>query len=154
MDNNEGKTLLRPDASIKRKINAAQPTENSSVSVTDSFMKRISTQPAPSLVRARPGRLLSFRQDKDLSLNPTTGKFAIPPSLAGNENPSRKKFQPTIPTKKKTQEVKEKKEPTEEKAPVGRESVRGRGRGRGDGASRGRGRGRANYIQVIKNTHC
>merc|ERR1711911_376941 len=101
MDNNEGKTLLRPDASIKRKINAAQPTENSSVSVTDSFMKRISTQPAPSLVRARPGRLLSFRQDKDLSLNPTTGKFAIPPSLAGNEIPSRKKFQPTIPTKKK-----------------------------------------------------
>ena len=151
MDNNEGtpKPLLRPGASARVKTITSETSENSSGSVTDSFMKRISSQPIPSLTRARPGRLLSFRQDKDLSLSPTTGKFAIPPSLATNENPNKKKFQPTIPTKKKPQEVKEKKESLEEKTQADRGSTRGRGRGRGDGApTRGRGRGRANYIQV------
>ena len=155
MDSNDkgSKPLSRPGASAKPK---AGTSESSSCSVTDSFMKKISTQPVPSVTPARPGRLRSFRQDKDLSLSPATGKFAIPPSLPANENPNRKKFQPTIPTKKKVQEVKEKKETSEENIPADKGSARGRGRGRGDGAvgrGRGRGRGNANYIQVIWYAH-
>lgn len=150
MDSNDkgSKPLSRPGASAKPK---AGTSESSSCSVTDSFMKKISTQPVPSVTPARPGRLRSFRQDKDLSLSPATGKFAIPPSLPANENPNRKKFQPTIPTKKKVQEVKKKKETSEENIPADKGSARGRGRGRGDGAvgrGRGRGRGNANYIQM------
>jgi len=159
MDKNEAgpKNLVRPTAAVKAKASLSSDKSNSngssnSSSVTDSFMKFSAQVASPSEPRSRPGRLPSLRLDKDLTLSPATGKFAIPSSLPGHatgSNPKKKQFTPSIPAKRKPQEVAEHKEVVEEKSHADR-GQRGRGdRGRGRGDQRGRGRGKpSNYIQT------
>ena len=171
MDKNDGaeKKLLRPAAALKSKAsstnnvsgeanrtssestNKSVETENgSSPSITEDFMKKISTNVMSPLTANRPGRLASFRPERDLTLGalvkPLTPSTAVASAAAqGGGTKSKKNFAPTIPTRRgKIQEEK-----TEEKATNDR-SPSQRGRGRKDDSSRGRGRGRGKpeLIQV------
>ena len=154
MDKSDGepKKLLRPTAALKSKAGTSEPveskkgaSENGSSVVTEDFLKKIASSPIPHLAANRPGRLISFRGERDLTLG--AAKFAIP-AVAGTSigKPNTKRtFAPTIPTQPrrgKTQDVQQNDESQREVA-----GTRGRGRRDGPGG-RGRGRGKPELIQV------
>ena len=135
MDKDEGKKPARPLAA-KSSADGGKP-ENGSSSITEDFMKKISTNVMSPITANRPGRLPSFRTERDLTLGAANSlSTAVAP---------KKVFKPTIPTRRgRTQDASEK---VEEK--VQPERPAGRGRGRGKDGVRGRGRGRSdNYIQT------
>ncbi|KAF8202122.1 RNA polymerase III RPC4-domain-containing protein [Pholiota molesta] len=74
------------------------------------------------------------------------GSLAKKQSDVSRQGPSKLKFVPTLPQRRKKEDVKP--EPAPAAAPPPSERGRGRGRGRGDARGRGRGRGAAPPVQM------
>lgn len=120
---------------------ASAPSASTSTSITGDIVKKLSLNTAISPLNAnRPGRLPSFRGERDLSLGGArTSQLSAVES--GGAKP-KKEFKPTIPARRtKTNDSQPAKD---EKS----SEISSRGRGRKDGSQRGRGRGRQDLIQV------
>lgn len=142
MDKKDGtpQRLVRPTA--------AKPNpSNSSTSVTGDIAKKLGLNAAISPLNTnRPGRLPSFRGERDLTL----GGARPGANSDGSGVKPKKEFKPTIPARRnKAADSSQVKEESSAES-------NGRGRGRRDGATRGRGRGRGkpDLIQVLDLTSC
>lgn len=152
MDKKDGtpQRLVRPTATRPKSINIDSSTNGNkndsavsaspSTSITGDIVKKLSMNTAISPLNAnRPGRLPSFRGDRDLSLGARPGLNLSPND--GGAKP-KKEFKPTIPVRR----AKVSESPTVKEEKTSEPS--GRGRGKRD-AGRGRGRGRPDLIQVL-----
>lgn len=141
--NSAPKKLVRPAASSKPNtpVVAADGNKNGSASpsvasITGEAIRKISmTTPISPINANRPGRLASFRGERDLTLGGAR-------SGADAGAKPKKVFAPTIPARRtKAQDA-------GNEAKISDNVTSSRGRGRRDAAPRGRGRGKPELIQV------
>ena len=152
------KRLVRPTA-VRTKSASSTPestTEgnkngsnvSSASPSTSDLVKKLSLNSAISPLNAnRPGRLPSFRGERDLTLGGSRSSINSVTSVDGGGAKPKKEFKPTIPARRNK---------AQESLPVKEEKFAepsNRGRGRRDGPTRGRGRGRPDLIQVILFLH-
>lgn len=132
-----------PGAARDVNKNGSTSSPSSSTSITGDIVKKLTLNAAISPINAnRPGRLPSFRGERDLTLGSRSSIGSLATADGGAK--PKKEFKPTIPARR----TKNQDSPVVKEEKGTESNVGSRGRGRREG-TRGRGRGKPELIQVL-----